>query len=120
MARTTSGAVEAIIETNVDVSGFITTANLLVNQKLGNSSLSEDMLTEIEKYLAAHLVSIRDPRLTSTDMENASATFEGKNQNGIGLKATQYGQTVIELDVTGTFANLGKKSPSFKTISESD
>lgn len=120
MARTTSSDVEAIIDTDVDVSPFITTANLLVTEKLSNSALSTGMLEQIEKYLAAHFVAIRDPRLTDTTMENASATFEGRNQNGQGLKSTQYGQTVIDLDTTGTFAKLGKKSPSFAVLSESD
>ena len=120
MARTTSGDVSAIIDTDVSIEPFITTANLLVTQKLGNSTLSAAMLEQIEKYLAAHFVAIRDPRTTQEDRGDASASFEGKNQSGMGLKSTQYGQTVIDLDTTGTFANLGQKAPVFQVMSEED
>jgi hypothetical protein len=114
MARTTDSEVKKIISLNsiTDTTSFITTANLLVTQNLGNSGLSDDMLTEIEKYLTAHLLALHPDERQLIDQKLGDATDKLGGDFGKGLDFTQFGQTVKMLDTTGTFATTseGQKS----------
>jgi hypothetical protein len=114
MARTTDSEVKKIISLNsiTDTTSFITTANLLVTQNLGNSGLSNDMLTEIEKYLTAHLLALHPDERQLIDQKLGDATDKLGGDFGKGLDFTQFGQTVKMLDTTGTFATTseGQKS----------
>ncbi len=113
--RTTNSEVQKIIDTEVvDTTPFVTAANLIVTEKLGDQNLGDSLLTEIEKWLAAHLVSVRDPRAKAEKTGDATVTYFGKD--GLGLDGSQYGQTVKLLDPTGILANLGKKKASINVI----
>lgn len=121
MPRVTSTDVTDIIATTLDitqVNAFIDTANLLVDMKLGASALDETLLTQIEKYLAAHLICLRDPRMqtkgTSTQMGNLNTSYQGRTD--MRLEATQYGQTVQMLDPTGLFAGAGLRPVVFEVF----
>lgn len=121
-ARSTPDSVKDIIDTNLtdgQISAFINTAYQLVTQKLSSSGLGDDLLTEIETYLAAHLLSLRDQRVERESIAGEySATYQGKT--GMGLEATLYGQQVLLLDTTGSMAKLGLKKATFEVISEAD
>lgn len=108
--RVTTEEVEAIIDTTLtDISAFITAANLTVTARLGDDEdLSDDQLKEIERWLAAHLVAIRDPRLKAEGADGATATYE-KGQLGKSLEFTSYGQQVLMLDTSGKMKTLGKR-----------
>jgi len=115
MALRTNGAdVKKIIDTTQTASeiedAFIPPANLLVTQALGsNTDISSALKTEIEKWLSAHFVAIRDPRIQQEKMGDATDTYRGTiGANAKGLEATYYGQQAIALDPTGSIANLGK------------
>ncbi len=121
MARVTELEVREIIDTTLstgEIDPFINTANLLVNQYLGSSNLSEELLTEIEKYLSAHVLSVRDQRVKSEKIDVLSFTYTGTF--GSGLKNTQYGQMAILLDTTGTLGDIaesgGKQKASLSVI----
>lgn len=117
MSRVTVDEVKEIIETsleNYEVVPFITVANLIVTDQLSSSSLSDAILKEIERWLSAHFISIRDPRITKVVFDDVEETYQG--QTGYGLQSTTYGQQVMLLDSTGTFTNLGKKKVSFTSI----
>ena len=63
--RVTGSEVKEIFQTTLtasEVEVFITPANQLVTEKLAASGLSDDRLKEIERWLAAHLLAVRDPR----------------------------------------------------------
>jgi hypothetical protein len=63
--RTNATDVKAIIDTQLtitEVTVFISTANLIVTTNLGNKSLSVATLTEIEKWVSAHLIAITKTR----------------------------------------------------------
>ena len=67
MARATEAEVKEIIETDrtdEQVTPFLKAANLLVTDVLTGLGYSDDLLKEIERWLAAHFVAIRDPRMT--------------------------------------------------------
>ena len=111
--RVTEADVEAIIEvdSSIDVDVFITTANTLIAEILDGAGYSEAYLTEIEKYLSAHLVSLRQRQLTGQKFGDADEKYAGKF--GMGLEFTQYGQFVLNLDTSGRLKKSGKPKVEF-------
>lgn len=110
MPRTDSGRVCAIVDTDLtepQVLAFITTANLFVTQYLGTSDLIADVLTEIETYVAAHYITLRDPRTAKEKADGVEFQFEGKT--GMGLDGSRYGQVAQELDSTGILQQISKE-----------
>ena len=122
MARTTDTEVKKIISLNsvTDTTPFIDTANLLVTKHLGNSGLSADDLTQIEKYLTAHLLTLHnnERQLKSRKLGDATDTYAGAF--GKGLEFSQFGQMVLMLDSTGTMQGLGGKKVSLNVINVND
>ena len=118
MARITAAEVKAIIDTTLtedQIAPFITAANLTVTDILGGSTvLSANQLKEIERWLSAHFVAIRDPRISRERTEEAEATYHGKSD--MGLDHTPYGQQAKMLDTTGALTNLGKRKASMETL----
>lgn len=115
MARTTSSAVEGIIQvdSSIDLSGFIDTATALVDwleSKDTDGELTATQLERIECFLAAHFYAHRDQLLQSKSTGKASGSFQG--QTGMFLKSTQYGQTALLLDTTGYLADMNKTADS--------
>lgn len=118
MARVIDGDVKEIIDTSIDTTPFITAANLIVTDQLGSSAFSAAYLKEVERWLAAHFVAIRDKRAKSVTIGKSRADFSDKY--GLGLDFTEYGQQVKVLDTTGTLANIGMRKAGFTVISECD
>jgi hypothetical protein len=118
MPRVTDSEVKEIIDTTITTTPFIAAANLIVTANLADKNLGADLLKEIERWLAAHLVAIRDPRSSDLKMGTSSTKFQG--QTGLGLDHTSYGQQVKILDYTGTLASTGLKRASIEVISEED
>jgi hypothetical protein len=122
--RTTAAAVKAILKnsqletTTVDV--FITAASALVDNKLGtDTTLGSTLLTEIEKWLAAHMIASTLERTTSKEkVGDVSVEYTGKWEKN--LESTPYGQMVVTLDTTGTMAALGRKSARIIAIESFD
>lgn len=120
-ARTTTTAVELIISTTLtdpQIQAFIDTATLIVDANLLDKGLSTDLLTQIETWLAAHLLSMRDQRTSERRIGDVWFTYQG--QTGLGLDATLYGQQVKLLDTSGTLASLGKRRAQLTVFSEAD
>lgn len=106
--RTTEDEVKAIIDTELtgdEITPFLRSANVFVTASLGSTVLSVDHLREIEAWVAAHFVAVRDPRLTSRKAGEATDTYQ-KAGEGKRLEATIYGQQALVLDTTGTLAGL--------------
>jgi len=118
MARVTATEVKEIIDTDLSdaiVDVFINSANIIVTDRLGdNTDITADHKKEIERWLSAHLVAIRDQRSESEKVGDASVKYQGKT--GLGLDVTLYGQQVKVLDTTGTLDNLGKPSATLTVI----
>jgi len=107
MSRTDSAAVCAVLETSLnddEVEPFIATANLMVTAYLGSSDLSADLLKEIETYLAAHFVTLRDVQTKTEKADGVAFTYQG--EWGKGLGSSSYGQTAQILDGTGILSQL--------------
>ncbi len=98
--RVTASEVKEIIDTEIadsDVGVCIKGANLMIDTYLANQNLSADLLKEIERWLAAHLVAMsKDPTERNIRVGEAEVRFTG--DFGKGLEATRYGQVVLSLD----------------------
>lgn len=98
MPRTTLAAVQDTIETDLtddQINAFIADANVWVTDFLGGEGLSTARLTLIEKYLACHYVTRRDPRLRSAEVERVRETYVRDTQ------VDPYLQAAIAEDPTG-------------------
>lgn len=115
MARVDSSEVLEIIDTTLEageIDVFVETASLIVDNYLADKALSDETLKEIEKYLAAHVLSVKDQRVKTEKIDVLSFTYTGTF--GEGLKNTQYGQMSILLDSSGTLGALAEKGFSKK------
>ena len=109
-ARVTSDEVKEIIEvdaTITDITPFITAANLLVTKECTDSSLTTALLKEIERWLAAHFVAIRDARRSAEKAGSVGENFQYKL--GLNLQVTTYGQQACMLDTSGALFALSEK-----------
>lgn len=120
-ARVSPDDVLDIIDTLLtedQINAFINSANVLVNNKLTNLGLGEDLLAEIEKWLSAHFLAIRDQIPSRERVDKWDATYQGKTD--MGLRSTTYGQQALALDYTGTLAALGQQGVVIQVWSEYD
>lgn len=118
-ARATEPMVKEIIDTdltNEEITPFLAAANTMVTDLLLSESYGVTTLKEIERWLAAHFVAVRDPQITQEKTADAQATYEGKT--GMGLNSTRYGQQAMLLDHHGILARVasGKRPAEVKTI----
>lgn len=109
MSRTDSAAVCAVLDTELDddqIDPFIQTANIMVTEYLAGSDcgLSDALLKEIETYLAAHFVTLRDRIVKSEAADGVKFDYQGATD--MGLDSSQYGQTAQILDSCGKLTQL--------------
>ena len=107
-ARVTASEVIDIMDTSLtesEVVPFVVSANLVVTNALSGYGYSDDMLKEIEQYLAAHFAALKDPLISKENFGDAGATYEGKT--GMHLDQTSYGQRVWLLDYKRILSNEG-------------
>ena len=109
--RTTSGAVEGIIEVDVTISlePFMLVANELVTEVCSDAGYTEERLELIERWLAAHFYTNRDPRPVTERAGPVSATYQ--SAVALNLNTSHYGQTAMMLDTAGGLAALSKQKP---------
>lgn len=109
MARTTSELVGGIIEADVriDLEPFLVAANELVTEVCADAGYSPERLELIERYLAAHFYTLRDPRPTSERAGPVEASYQSKVD--LFFKTSHYGQHAMVLDTAGGLAALQAK-----------
>ena len=115
MARVTQAEVEAItdIDSSVDVSPFITTANTLIDSVLLDYGHSDAMLTLIELWLSAHFAKILELHPAEERVGAVGTSYQWKL--GLNFQVTMYGQQALMLDTSGILMALqeGKGIPKF-------
>ena len=118
MARTTNTLVKDIMETalsDAQIDAIIPMASRMVDDNLASSDLSTATLTDIETWLTAHLIAMGKERQAEEERVNDIwITYQGNF--GEGLKSTTFGQMVLILDTTGSFASLIKMKASIRSI----
>jgi hypothetical protein len=101
-ARVTASAVKEVIETELtdaEVNACINTANVLIQGRSRMlTELSDDTLTQIELWLAAHFVSVRDPRVAQETVDDTTIRYELPKAGS--LTESTYGQVAVALDTT--------------------
>lgn len=112
MARVTEDEVLALFdpEPEIDMTGSIATANLLVTEELAGQGLSDSRLKQIELYLAAHFASLileKGP-VASVSLGDAKDAYHNVYKGGIA--STRFGQQALTLDPTGILSNLSAKA----------
>lgn len=109
--------VEKVVKTNLSSIQYqVDAAELLVNEDLKDSGLSDARLEQIAVYLAAHLVALSDSglRVKSLDLDGVRRTYFG--ESGQGLQSTHYGQIAMDMDPTGSLRDLNKPKARFAVI----
>jgi len=116
--RTTAEDVKAIMDTDLtedQIEPVVSSANVFVTAQLGASGLGVDLLTEIEKWVAAHMCSVGlDRQLQRGKGGSAEATYAGNYDKG--LQMTSYGQMACSMDPTGILAASGGKAAIVKAV----
>jgi len=117
--RTTVEEVRQIMdETSIadaSITAYIGTANKLVNALLLNTGLSEELLTEIEKHITAHFITVFRERMAKKEgAGGAYIEYQGEYKDG--LHATPFGQTAMLLDVTGTLNIMFEKQATIMAV----
>jgi len=120
MARTNSVDVLQILNgcdlSSTIVDAYITTANAIVTDVLGDDTeLSDTLKKAVEQWFAAHMIASTLWRTTKVEeLGDAKVQYTGKF--GENLSSTPYGQMVKQLDTTGKMGNLGKKAASIYAV----
>lgn len=114
--RVVDSDVKAIRPSVVDALPFILAASAVIDAHISTAGWSLLLATELERWLAAHLMEMASPsvtrkRLADTDLSRATSTL------GAGLQATRFGQTVLALDTSGTLGGqVGMKRAIVQTV----
>lgn len=126
MPRATDADVRALVEMQASTSTtlFITTASVMATEYLEGKGLSEELLTQLEIYLAAHFAVLAVERggLTRDTMGQSTSGFNATNNRLQGLSSTRFGQTALLLDSTGSLkdTNPGSRNALFRVVSGDD
>jgi len=124
--RVTATEVKAIMpgctvaDATIDL--FITSANLIINAIFsGDTTTSDAVLKEIERWYAAHLTSSTSWRLVAREKVGDAEVEYGSKVEYVGkgydiLKSTPYGQHVLALDTTGKMNKVGKRAATIYTV----
>lgn len=86
--------------------------NIIVADEGCGALLTECVLREIERWLAAHMLACVDQKLTSEKFGDGEDRYQGKWD--VGFDATNYGQQVMRMDPCGL---LGTANEKVKTAS---
>ena len=108
--------------TDGELNAFIRAAHLIIENAVSAScNYSEELLCEIEIWLAAHLSTAAEP-LVGTERIGSTYLSYVRNQsaNAVGLNATPYGQHLRLLDTCGAISNAEKENLFFTVFTEYD
>lgn len=117
--------VKEIIDTELedgDINAYINVAYRMTLPLAGELAAcgGEGMVDDIQKYLTAHQIAIRERRVKSQDVADDYRVEYEVGTLGEGLRSTAYGQMALDLDCTGALAKLGLKKASLKVYKYED
>lgn len=96
MTRTSPHDVAEVLETELDdaeLMAFISDAHSVVNRRCGEHTDDEDTLADVETYVAAHLATAKEPRVSSTSHESVDVELDTDGE--------RYWHQAVLLDPTG-------------------
>lgn len=110
MAHTppTQAQIKSLLDTtyakDAGYDAFIATANIVVDEDLAQSGLSDNRKTQIALFLAAHFATLTIEKGGVRGAEVGNTDQEFKYTTGAGYTQTRFGQQAITLDTSGTLA----------------
>ena len=124
MARITSAELRKLFPQDdpaLDVDHYVDDADALVTEVLGTSGFTDERLSLITKYLAAHFYVLgqQEGGIFEETIGQASEKRGSTFTLGQGMRLTRWGQMVLGLDTTGGFARLEgtvKKPALFRLV----
>ena len=109
MSRTTPTLVRVICAemdssfTDAQVQPFLDSASMVVTNLIGSYYTDDSQLELIERWLSAHYFTANTPKTANEKAGDVSEAYQFTV--GVGLKGSLYGQKVLEMDISGRFAN---------------
>ena len=103
------------------ITSVLTTVDLILTKIYEDSDcvISNDLLTQLQKYYAAHIIASTTSRIARTEkLGEAQVEYAGKY--GSGLDSTPYGQMVKLIDPCGMIAKSGKIAATIYAIKSFD
>lgn len=98
MARTSEAAVAVVLDTTLEsaqIQAFVDDASAWIDAHLLDKGYSEATLTLIEKYLACHFCTLRDPRLSSSRVGDTAEKYQ------VNPEVNEYLRLAIGMDPSG-------------------
>lgn len=89
------------------IKSYINGANTFVIENLGSKGLSSNLLDEIERWIAAHMIASTRER-TAKKAGAGGAEIEYTGKWGLGLTGTSYGQMAVDLDTSKTLEAMSQ------------
>lgn len=117
--RVTPEDVRLIIDTDLtNLMPFIRAANVVVERVLSaDSNMTEDQLEQIELWLSAHFIAIRDPVARAESIGDTRVEYWlGSVEGASGLKMTPYGQMACSLDTSGRLTTVAARRAEMKAL----
>lgn len=119
--------VREVIKTELsdgNIEGLLSTADALVSSYLAPKGVSMALRAEIKKYIAAHLVALKDRTTNSLEerIGDASITYgdvaaaSGGKFSATDLRSTRWGQMAMSLDPSGVLGRLGMAPPAMYAL----
>jgi hypothetical protein len=99
------------------ITRILTTVDLILTKIYEDSDceISDALLTELQKYFAAHIIASTTSRMARVEkLGEAQVEYIGKF--GVGLDLTPYGQMLKLLDPCGLIAKTGKQAASIYAV----
>lgn len=124
MARTTKAQIEMIIELDSDIIPndaamvpFIDMASELVTEVCTGDNAptipyTSERLELIERSLAAHFYTLRDPRFTQEKAGSVGVSYQSKVD--LGFDTSHYGQSAMRMDTNGGLAKVNEDTKKGK------
>lgn len=103
------------------VTSVLTTVDRILSKvyEYYTDTISDNLLTELQKYYAAHIIASTTSRMAAEEqVGDARIKYTGKWD--VGFNSTPYGQILLALDPSGLIAKTGLKSASIYAIKSFD
>ena len=119
--RTSPDLVRAAIKANpaVDTSGFIRTANRVVNYIVSKDTLlllTDELAVELETYLACFYLAMKYQQYSQKSTGDASGAFQvGQSDRGF-FNQNDWGRQALGIDVTGILAQMNDPDKGSKVV----
>jgi hypothetical protein len=118
--RTNISNVKAVIPTELtdtEITNLIIQSNAIVTRQLSGEGLTTALLTDIETWMTAHLISIGMERQPKEEKVGDIWLKFKESPDGF-MNLSTYGQMVLFLDTSGKFQNSAKQRISFSAVKQ--